>query len=69
MPKDRSEIAGALLNNKIYIVEGFENGHSNSTVQVYDPIMDERSTVAPLSQPLDHTSVATSYNAKLYVIG
>jgi hypothetical protein len=45
MPKDRSEIAGALLNNKIYIVEGFENGHSNSNVQVYDPLSGKWSTV------------------------
>jgi N-acetylneuraminic acid mutarotase len=66
---DRSEIAGALLNNKIYIIEVFENGHSTDIVQVYDPIKDEWSTLAPLSQPLDHTFVATSINGKLYVIG
>jgi len=68
-PKDRSEIAGALLNNKIYIIGVFENGHSTDIVQVYDPIKDEWSTLAPLSQPLDHTFVATSINGKMYVIG
>jgi len=68
MPKDRSEIAGSLLNNKIYISGWFENGHSTDTLQVYDPIIDKWSTVTPLSQPLVNTSVAISYNGKLYVI-
>ena len=38
---DKSEIAGALLNNKIYMIGGFENGHSTNTVQVYDPLSDK----------------------------
>jgi len=54
MPTDRSEIADVLLNNKIYIISEFESGHSASTVEVYDPIVDMWSSVAPLPQPLDH---------------
>ena len=44
----RSEIASVLLNNKIYIIGGFENGHSTTTVEVYDPALDKRFTVATL---------------------
>lgn len=77
MPTARSEIAGAALNGKIYIVGGFnETGRSSSTVEAYDPSTDEWSTstaaaaaaVAPLPQPLDHTAAA-SYDGKLYVVG
>jgi len=48
MPTPRSEIAGVLLNNKMYIIGGFENGYSTSTVEVYDPALDKWSTVALL---------------------
>jgi len=48
MTKDRYEIADALLNKKIYIIGGFENGHSNSTLQVYNPLSDKWSTIVPL---------------------
>lgn len=75
MPTARSEIAGAALNGKIYIVSGFdETGRSSTSVQVYDPSTDEWATstttgaAAPLPEPLDHTAAA-SYNGKLYVVG
>ncbi|MGN6709702.1 MAG: hypothetical protein ACTHKF_10185 [Candidatus Nitrosocosmicus sp.] len=41
MPTSRSEIAGALLNNKVYILRGFENGYSTSNIEVYDPAKDK----------------------------
>ena len=45
---DKSEIADVLLNNKIYIIGGFENGHSTSTVEGYAPALDKWSNVVPL---------------------
>ena len=78
MPTARSEIAGAALNDKIYIIGGFdETGRSSSSVQVYDASVGEwvtttatatTKTVAPLPEPLDHAAAA-SYNGKLYVVG
>jgi N-acetylneuraminic acid mutarotase len=37
-------------------------------VEVYDPIADKWTSIAPLPQPLDHTTAA-SYDGKLYVVG
>jgi len=45
---DKSEIADVLLNNKIYIIGRFENGHSTSTVEGYAPALDKWSNVVPL---------------------
>src|ERR687898_927983 len=69
IPTPRSEIAGAALNGKVYIIGGFdETGQSTTTVEVYDPIADKWTTAATLPQPLDHTAAA-SYDGKLYVVG
>jgi Kelch motif len=69
LPTPRSEIAGAALNGKIYIIGGFdETGLSTTKVEVYDPIGNNWTTAAPLPEPLDHTASA-SYNGKLYVVG
>ena len=56
IPTARSEIAGAALDGKIYIVGGFDNsGRSSDSVEVYDLIADNWTTGEPLPQPLDHT--------------
>jgi N-acetylneuraminic acid mutarotase len=69
LPTPRSEIAGAALNGKIYIIGGFdETGQSTTTIEVYDPIADKWTEAAPLPQPLDHTAAA-SYDGRLYVVG
>ncbi|HYX55960.1 MAG TPA: kelch repeat-containing protein [Nitrososphaeraceae archaeon] len=69
MPTARSEIVGALLDDKIYIIGGFgESGRSTSTVEIYDPMTNEWSTAPPLPQPLDHTAAA-SFDGRLYVVG
>jgi N-acetylneuraminic acid mutarotase len=76
MPSARSEIAGVVLNGKIYVIGGFdETGKSSSSIEVYDPSINEWSnniskvaTIAPLPQPLDHTAAA-SYDGKMYVVG
>jgi N-acetylneuraminic acid mutarotase len=57
------------LNNKIYIISGFENGHNTTTVEVYDPAANKWSSASPLPQPLNHTAAAASYNGKLCVVG
>src|SRR5215203_6800249 len=69
IPTPRSEIAGAALDGKVYIIGGFgETGQSTTTVEVYDPIADKWTTADTLPQPLDHTAAA-SYDGKLYVVG
>jgi N-acetylneuraminic acid mutarotase len=71
MTTARSEITTAVLDNKICVIGVFENGHSTvSAVEVYDPIADRWTTVAPLPQPLDHTAAsAASFDGKLCVVG
>ena len=60
MPTARSEIAGAILDGKIYIIGGFDgSGRSITTTEVYDPMANEWTTAAPLPQPLDHTAAAS----------
>jgi len=69
MPTARSEITSAVLDDKIYVIGGFENGHSTtSAVEVYDPITNKWTTAVPLPQPLDHTAAA-AFDGKLYVVG
>lgn len=42
MPSARSKIASATLNGKICVIGGFDDtGRSSSSVEVYDPNMDE----------------------------
>jgi N-acetylneuraminic acid mutarotase len=68
LPTARSEIAGAALDGKIYVIGGFDNsGRSSDSVEVYDVIADKWTTGGPLPQPLDHTAVA-SFDGKLYVV-
>ena len=73
LPTPRSEIAGTVLNDKIYIVGGFDSsGRNTPTIEVYDPILDEWTQVTLLPQPLDHTAAAAAaayYDGKLYIVG
>jgi len=51
IPTPRSEVAGAVLNNKIYIVGGFDSsGRSTSIVEVYDPVTAKWATAPSLPQ-------------------
>ena len=69
MPTAKSELISTVLDNKIYVIGGFENGRSPTPeVEVYDPISNNWSIVASLPQPLNHTAAA-SYNGKLYMVG
>lgn len=71
LPTPRSEIAGTVLDDKIYIVGGFDSsGRSTPTIEVYDPMLDEWTQVTLLPQPLDHTAAAAaSHDGKLYIVG
>ncbi|MGI0040246.1 MAG: Kelch repeat-containing protein, partial [Nitrososphaera sp.] len=69
MPTPRTEIAGAALDGKIYIIGGFDRlGSAVSTVEVYDPEVDRWNASEPLPWPLHHAAAA-SYNDTLYVVG
>lgn len=65
LPIPRSEIAAA-LNEKIYIIGDFDEGHS--TCEVYNPMTNKWTNTAPLPQLLDHTA-ATVSGGELYVVG
>jgi N-acetylneuraminic acid mutarotase len=69
MPTARTEVAGAVLDGKIYVIGGFEEqGKATDVVEVYDPLTDTWDRVSPLPIPLEHTAVST-YNGKLFVVG
>lgn len=52
MPTARSEIAGAVLNDIIYIIGGFDNaGRSTSTMEVYDTVTGKWTKATSLPQP------------------
>ncbi len=70
--KRRRGAAGAfVLNNKIYLVCGIQDGHWDGQVSwfdVYDPATDKWETLADAPRPRDHVQVAV-VNNKLYVAG
>ena len=69
MPTSRTEIAVTILEDKIYVIGGFDNlGNVLDTVEVYDITADMWKTIEPLPQPLHHAAAAT-FNGSLYVIG
>jgi hypothetical protein len=69
MPTPRTDFTGSSLNEKIYIIGGFNNkGKTLDTVEFYNPKTDTWSTASSLPEPRDHAASA-SYNDKLYVVG
>jgi N-acetylneuraminic acid mutarotase len=68
MPTPRSELAGAVLDGKIYIVGGYAYNEKKDIVEIYDPEIDKWSSASSLPEPLDHPAAA-AYNGKLYVVG
>lgn len=68
----RQEVGVAELDGKIYLIGGFRNATRGlevaTTVEAYDPKTDKWSFVAPLPEPLHHTT-AVSLDGKVYVIG
>lgn len=75
-PTKRTEVAAAALNDKIYVVGGFEEpGLSNlldlaitPAVEEYDPSTDQWTSRAPMPVGLHHVGIGVAGD-KLYVIG
>jgi N-acetylneuraminic acid mutarotase len=69
MPTHRSEITGTIIGDNIYIIGGLDkSGKVLDIVEVYNIKNDSWKTVAPLPQPLHHTT-ASNFNGKIFVIG
>jgi N-acetylneuraminic acid mutarotase len=69
LPTPRSEVAVAVLKDKIYVIGG-QDKHVKKTdiVEVYDLTSKRWSTGVPLPEPLDHVGLAVN-NGKLYLVG
>ncbi len=65
---DRSEVAGAVVGDRIYVVGGLSPSTIADTVEEYDPVSDHWQMRAPLPHQVHHPAAA-SMNGKLYVIG
>ena len=69
MPTSRSEITATIIGDNIYVIGGLDkSGNVLDTVEVYNIKNDSWKTVAPLPQPLHHTT-ASNFDGKIYVIG
>jgi N-acetylneuraminic acid mutarotase len=69
LPTPRTEVAATILENKIYVIGGFDEfGQVTDTVEVYSVANDSWTEAAPLPEPLHHTAAA-SYEGKIYVVG
>ena len=75
-PTKRTEVAAATLNDKIYVVGGFEQpGFGNlmnfaitPSLEEYDPSTDRWTSKAPMPVGLHHVGIGVA-GGKLYVIG
>lgn len=74
MQTPRSEVAGVLLKENIYIIGGFKLTHEEkdptktNTVEIYNTKNNTWIYATPLPQTMDHVA-ADQYNGKLYVVG
>lgn len=64
----RSEVAAAVVGDRIYVVGGLTGGGPTDAVEEYHPATDRWRPRAPLPQRVHHPAAA-SWNGKLYVIG
>lgn len=67
-PTARLMMAWAVLNNKIWIIGGLQNGVALQTVESYDPHSGAWETGPPLPIPLHHAAAAT-YRGEVVVLG
>ena len=65
MPSERSEVAVAAVEGRIYVVGGFDG---QTELEVYDPTADRWTRGAPFPRPLHHAAAA-GLDGKLLVIG
>jgi N-acetylneuraminic acid mutarotase len=76
MPTKRTEVAAAALDEKIYVIGGFEkpslgnvmNFAITRSVEMYDPATDRWASKAPLPVGLHHVGIGVAHG-RLYVIG
>jgi N-acetylneuraminic acid mutarotase len=74
MPTPRSEVAGVILDGKVYVIGGFVMPNNviiprkSDIVEVYDIKNKTWSSAASLPRKMDHVGAAV-YNGKLYVVG
>jgi N-acetylneuraminic acid mutarotase len=64
----RSEVAAAVLGDRIYLVGGLTSAGPTDAVEEYDPAADRWRTRTPLPQRVHHPAAA-SWNGRLYVMG
>jgi N-acetylneuraminic acid mutarotase len=72
MPTARSEIAGAVLNDKIYIIGGRTTGMASNVNanEAYDPLTDKWIILEPMpSKRGGLSSAAIAVNGSIYVFG
>jgi N-acetylneuraminic acid mutarotase len=75
-PTKRTEVAAAMLGNKIYVVGGFEKPSLNNVVNLsitpvleeYDPSTDRWTNKAPMPVGLHHVGIAVT-GGRMYVVG
>ena len=67
-PVERSEVAAAALDDRVYVIGGFLKDGIADLVEEYDPADDRWREKAPLPRPLHHTAAA-AVNNMVYVIG
>ena len=69
MPSKRQEVSTAALNDKIFVIAGFDSsGMSTDTLEVYDPETDTWTSAASLPIATNHNAAAVAAG-KLYAFG
>jgi N-acetylneuraminic acid mutarotase len=65
---ERSEVAAAVVGDRIYVVGGLTPSGLSDAVEEYDPTQDRSRLRRPLPRPLHHPAAASA-EGRLYVIG
>ncbi len=69
MPTARTEVAAVAIDDKIYVVGGFDkDGRAVSVVEVFDTKNNSWASIAPMPLALHHVGAA-AHEGKLYVVG
>ena len=70
MPSSRQEVGVGVLDGKVYVIGGFQDGQTVNTVERYDPVSNRWDEVDPLPAPLplNHAAVAV-VGSRLFVVG
>jgi N-acetylneuraminic acid mutarotase len=70
MHTNRTEISGAVLGDKIFVIGGadYREDGAVDTVEIYDPVSNEWASGPSLPYVLDHAP-SVAYDGKIYVMG